>query len=133
MLMIVKFLSNYRRLLHRALFFVRKLVKYYSIFGAMNMFVLVLMPVVRNVHELPFPTWLPYDVQKSLSFFYFMYSFQFGNALYAGGANLAINMFVYSTLVVMEFCLNLLGAHWAVQMANQPIRIYRTKYRNTKN
>lgn len=74
------------------------------------MFVLVLMPVVRNVHELPFPTWLPYDVQKSLSFFYFMYSFQFGNALYAGGANLAINMFVYSTLVVMEFCLNLLGA-----------------------
>lgn len=70
----------------------------------------MVMPMLRNVHELPFLTWLPYDIQKSLPFFYFMYAFHFGNAVYAGGSNLAVNMFVYSTLVMMEFCLNLLGA-----------------------
>lgn len=98
------------RHLKRALFLIRKVVKYYTIFGVVNLFVLIIMPVLRNVHELPFLMWTPYDIQKSLPFFYFMYAFHCGNAFFAGGGNLAVNMFVYSTLVVMEFILHLLGA-----------------------
>lgn len=98
------------RFIHRVLFFVQKVVKYYSIFGALNLSILIVMPVLRNVHELPFLTWAPYDVQKSLVLFYLHYAFHFGNALYAGGGNIAVNMFVYTTLVVIEYFLNLLGA-----------------------
>lgn len=87
-------------------------MRYNTIFGAVNLSVLIVMPVLRNVHEIPFPMWTPYDVNKSLPFFCFMYAFQLGNAIFAGGANLAVNMFVYLTLVMMEYALNLLGARF---------------------
>lgn len=116
------------RYLHRAIFFIRKLIKYYTIFGAVNVTVLMMMPVMRNVRELPMHTWAPYDIQKSWPFYVFMYLFQLGAGVYAGGSNLAVNMFVYSTFVIMEFCTNLLGARLMRLGFNDSPAITRNKW-----
>lgn len=38
-----------------------------------------------------------------------MYIYQFGNVVYAGGLNIAVNMYLFSTFVYVNFSLLLLG------------------------
>lgn len=91
----------------RSTTYIRKIVHTYSLFATLNLIILILMPLLTN--KLPFNSWYPFDVHKANYRYYLAWLFQFGCGIFAGGSNIAVNMYIYSVLVCVEFCLNLLG------------------------
>lgn len=93
----------------RALVFIKKLVKYYSLLGALNGVMLVTKPILANDGTLPMETLPAFDHSKHRAFFWLSYLNQAGNDFFAGGSNVAVNLFVYCVLVCIEFAVNVLG------------------------
>lgn len=67
------------------------------------------MPIFQEGRNLAFNLWLPYDPFKTNIAFYLTYFHQFGCVIYAGGSNIAINLYVFSILICLNFYLMLLN------------------------
>lgn len=98
-----------RRFVERGRFFIGKVVKYYTIFDALNLALLMAMPFLVHEHRLPMETLTPIDYYKHKYAFVILYVQQVGDAFFAGGTNLAVNMFMYATFVETEFLISLMG------------------------
>lgn len=59
--------------------------------------------------RLPYMMLVPFGFDKTNIGFYIMYIYQFGNVVYAGGTNIAVNMYLFATFVCVDFSLLLLG------------------------
>lgn len=90
--------------------YIRKIINYYSIFGAVNLTILIIIPLLTLDYRLPFYLWIPFDIYRSKYIFGTVYFYQFCCAIYAGGGNIAVNMYTYSMLVCLEFYIKLLSA-----------------------
>lgn len=89
--------------------YIKRFVTPYSLLGAANLIVLIIMPLFESERRLPFLAWFPFDVYRSTIRFYSIYVMQFACAVFAGGCNVSINMYIYSILVYFNFFLRLLN------------------------
>lgn len=91
-----------------------KIINGFSWFAALNMLVLVMAPLLEAKIRLPFPTWMPFDIYKSKILFWMIYGYQAGVATFAGGSNIAVNMYIFIVLDIINFILELFNTRVAV-------------------
>lgn len=77
------------------------------------MLVLILAPLFESKPRLPFFTWLPFDTYASTFSFSMVYAFQFLCAVYAGGSNVSVNMYIFLVLDCVNFILQLFNTRLA--------------------
>lgn len=97
------------RCVERAKIHIQKILNVYGIFGWINLGVLLVMPIFQKGRNLAFNLWLPYDPFKTNLAFYLTYFHEFGCVIYAGGSNIAINLYVFSILICLNFYVTLLN------------------------
>lgn len=103
------FEKKYNRFADSSKLRITKIINPYSCFGAINLLVAYLTPLMEWKKRLPYMMLVPFGFDKTNVGFYLMYIYQFGNVVYAGGTNIAVNMYLFSTLVCVDFFLLLLG------------------------
>lgn len=86
-----------------------RIAEIYEIFGAVNLTIMVLMPLTTGARHLPFIFWLPFDPLTSSFRYYFSYVYQAMCAIIAGGINLSANMFIFYVLICLNFNFALLS------------------------
>lgn len=69
-----------------------------------------LTPVLERKKHLPFPMYVPFAIDETNIGFYLTYLYQFGNVVYAGGINIAVNMYIFDAFVCVNFFLSLLSS-----------------------
>lgn len=69
-----------------------------------------LTPVMERKKHLPYIMYVPFGIDKTNVGFYVTYLYQFGNVLYAGGFNIAVNMYLFDAFVFVNFVLSLLSS-----------------------
>lgn len=100
----------YCRLLDVSKFNIVKIINIYSIFGALNLMVMYSIPIMIHERRLPFFMYVPFGIDQTTIGYCFMYLYQFGNVVYAGGLNIAVNMYLFAMFVCMTFFLSLLSS-----------------------
>lgn len=68
-----------------------------------------LTPVMERKKHLPYIMYVPFGIDKTNVGFYVTYLYQFGNVVYAGGINIAVNMYLFDAFVFVTFVLSLLS------------------------
>lgn len=66
-------------------------------------------PIVMGERVLPIKTIVQFDHEKHKIFYWTMFANQLLNAFFAGGADFAINWYLYFMIICIEFAVNLLG------------------------
>lgn len=59
---------------------------------------------------LPLTSLVQFDHQKHPFCYWMLYVYMFGNAIFAGGSEFAINLYLFFIIISIEFVINLLGA-----------------------
>lgn len=66
-------------------------------------------PIVMGERVLPFTSIVKFDHEKHKIFYWTMFVNQLLDAFFAGGADFAINCYLYFIIICIEFAVNLLG------------------------
>lgn len=98
------------RIVDHAKYQIIKIIDNYSIFGAVNLMVAYLTPVIERNKRLPYIMYVPFAIDETAVGFYVAYLYQFGNVLYAGGINIAVNMYLFSAFTSVNCFLSLLSS-----------------------
>lgn len=69
-----------------------------------------LTPVLEQKRRLPYNMYVPFGIDRTNIGFGLAYLYQFGNVVYAGGINVAVNMYLFDAFVCVNFFLILLSS-----------------------
>lgn len=69
-----------------------------------------LTPALERKKRLPYNMYVPFAIDETNIGFYLTYLYQFGNVVYAGGINIAVNMYLFDAFVCVNFFLSLLSS-----------------------
>lgn len=69
-----------------------------------------LTPVLARQRQLPYSMYVPFGIDQTEIGFYIAYLYQLGNVVYAGGINIAVNMYLFDAFVSVNFFLSLLSS-----------------------
>lgn len=98
----------YFRHVDRTLFYL-KMLRYFLVFVTISFAMLMTRPIVTGEKVLPFTTIVKFDHEKYKIFYWAMFANQLLDAFFAGGAEFAINLYLYFIIICIEFMINLLG------------------------
>lgn len=65
-------------------------------------------PIMERKRHLPYIMYVPFGIDKTNVGFCLAYLYQFGNVVYAGGINIAVNLYLFDVFVFVNFVLSLL-------------------------
>lgn len=68
------------------------------------------MPVLMWERRLPYFMYIPFGIDRTNFGYGLLYAYQFGNSVYAGGLNIAVNMYLFGMFVCITYFLSLLGS-----------------------
>lgn len=74
------------------------------------MILIYVMPVLMWERRLPYFMYIPFGIDRTNFGYGLLYAYQFGNSVYAGGLNIAVNMYLFGMFVCITYFLSLLGS-----------------------
>lgn len=80
------------------------------VFVIFTLVLIYIAPALMWEKRLPYFMYIPFELDKTNFGFGLMYAYQFGNDVYAGGLNVAVNMYFFGMFVCITYTLSLLGA-----------------------
>lgn len=91
-----------------AKFHITNVINNYSLFVIFTMVLIYVAPVLMWERRLPYFMYIPFGIDRTNFGFGILYAYQFGNDIYAGGLNIAVNMYLFGMFVCITYFLSLL-------------------------
>lgn len=93
-----------------AKFHITKEINNYSCFVIFTLILITIAPVLMWERRLPYFMYVPFGIDQTNFGFGFLYAYQIGNEIYAGGLNIAVNMYLFGMFVCITYFLSLLSS-----------------------
>lgn len=85
------------------------MLRYFLVFVTISFTMLMTRPIAINERTLPVTTIVRFNHEEHKTFYWVMFLNQLLDAFFAGGADFAINLYLYFIIICIEFVINLLG------------------------
>lgn len=96
------------RYVETAKFHITKVINNYSIFVIFTMAFIYVSPLLIWERRLPYFMYVPFGLDRTNFGFGLLYVYQMGNQIYAGGLNIAVNMYLFGMFVSITYFISLL-------------------------
>lgn len=104
------FFSPLNSFVGAAKFHITKVINNYSYFVIFTMVLIYIAPALMWERRLPYFMYIPFGIDRTNIGFGLLYAYQFGNDIYAGGLNIAVNMYLFGMFVNITYFISLLSS-----------------------